>query len=143
MPSRSTMCFMANGNIKASRFVKIDTTVNNAVLQCSTNQATIGISQEGTKYPPASDQTNVYAAEQYDNIEVYADGTDECLLCLGTGGAYAGAYLVSDSDGCGTIAATTGATAQLIGAVAMQAGLSGELIRVKVWKQDKYYAALA
>lgn len=143
MPSRSTMCFMANGNIKASRFVKVDTTVNNAVLQASTNQAVIGISQEGTKYPPASDQTNVYAAEQYDNIEVYADGVDECLLCLGTGGAYAGARLVSDSDGCGTIAATTGATAQNIGAIAMQSGLSGELIRVKVFKQDNYYPALA
>lgn len=143
MPSRSTMCFMANGNIKPSRFVKVDTTINNGALQASTNEAVIGISQEGTKYPPASDQSNVYAAEQYDNVEVYADGTDECLLCLGTGGAYAGALLKADSDGCGVIAATTGATAQNIGAIAMQSGLATEFIRVKVYKQDKYYPALA
>lgn len=143
MPSRSTMCFMANGNILPSTFVKIDTTTNNAVLQAGSNVRTIGIAQEGTKYPPASDQTNVYAAEQYDNIEVYAAGTDECLLQLGTGGAYAGALLVSDSSGYGVLAATTGPTAQEVGAIALQAGIASSKIRVKVFLETKVYPALS
>jgi hypothetical protein len=137
------MCFMANGNILPSTFVKIDTTANNAVLQAGSNVRTIGIAQEGTKYPPSSDQSNVYAAEQYDNIEVYADGTDECLLKLGAGGAYPGALLISDASGYGIIAATSGPTAQEVGAVALQAGIASSLIRVKVFLQAKVYPALS
>ena len=132
--------YMSGGTIRPSRFVNTLTTEDNTVEEADANEAIIGIAQEGAREPPLPGVTLV-AASDGDNVQVYQDG-DECLLELG-GTVAAGDYLKSDTGGKGVAIATTGATAQEIGARALGSGASGEKIRVRVVIQTKVYPALA
>lgn len=138
MPSPN---YIANGNIAPSRFVKTDSSVDNRVLQCGTNERPSGISQEGGREAPLPAVSTMYAGKAGDPLLVYGEG-DTCLLELG-GDVAAGDYLKSDTDGKGVAVASSGATAQEVGARALTSGASGNKIRVQVLLRPKFYPALA
>lgn len=137
MPSPN---YVATGNISPSRFVKVDTTVDNGVAQAAANDVIAGIASEAGREPPLPSVTTMYAAQSGDNLVVYGHG-DTCLLELG-GTVAAGDRLKSDVNGKGVSIATTGNTSQEVGAIALTAGASGEKIRVQVLRQTKVYPAL-
>lgn len=123
----------ANGTILVSRFVKIDTTRNNAVLACGSAGVVFGVAQEGGRVAPIPSVTSdpVQAAIAGENVGVYVDG-DECLLAIGSGGITAGAYIRSDTNGAGVALAGTAATVESYGAIALETASSGELCKVQV-----------
>lgn len=123
---------MANGNIRPSRFVKLDTSADKKVVEGTANAQIIGVSMEGTNYPPLNDLSiTAYAAEAGQYMQMYGDG-DVCLLEAGDA-ITMGDRLKSDSAGRGVAIATSGTTIQQIGAVALQtAAAAGELILVQV-----------
>ena len=134
--------FIANGNISVSVFVKQDTSLDNGVIQASTNNAIIGVSQESSNYPPLPSVGTVYAAQAGQNVKVYGH-EQQCLLLIGSGGCTAGDRLKSDSSGAGVTIASSGPTAQNVGAIALSTANAGEYARVLVFKQDNYYPALS
>lgn len=131
--------FIAGGDIRPCRFVK-GGAADLTVLEADANEAVIGISQEGTKAAPIPSASTLAAAAG-ENIGVHGLG-EVCLLTLGSGGATRFGYLKSDADGNGVAIATTGTTAQMVGAIALQSGLEGEKIRVQVLHMHKVYPAL-
>jgi hypothetical protein len=133
--------YVATGNISPSRFVKVDATADNSVVQADANATILGIASEAGREPPLPSVSTIYAAQSGDNIHVYGE-SEVCLLELG-GTVAAGDFLKSDANGKGVVIATTGTTAQEIGAKALTAGASGEFIRVQVVRQTKTYPALS
>lgn len=122
---------IAGDSIYPSRFVKPSTAADFEVLAGTDNAQCLGISQDGTNYAPLSDQTvSAYAATVGQNIEIYGDG-DTCLLEAGAT-ITRGDRLSSDSVGRGTKIETTGTVIQQIGALALQSGIVGDLVRVQV-----------
>lgn len=127
MARNQTPQLVANGNIPPSVFVKIDTSKNHAVLKnAAATTPSIGISGTSTKAPPGISGSSTNHAEQGDPCEVFSIG-DICLLTLG-GSVTRGDRLTSDANGAGVTAATTNE----YGAIALESGSSGELIRVQV-----------
>jgi hypothetical protein len=116
--------FVSSGNIYPCRFVKISG--DNTVAQAGAGEYTAGISQEGTKKPPLPGETNTYAAEANDLLEVFGPGQETQLELGGT--VTAGDMLKPDADGKGVAAATT----NYYGAIAKTGGASGEKIIVIV-----------
>lgn len=124
---------VANGNIRPFRFVKIDTTAGNSHfgLEADANDKLIGVCGGETNQPPLSDLVSTnYHAQAGQHIKLHPDG-EETLLQLG-GTVVQGDRLKSDNDGQGVVIATTGTTIQHYGAIALEAGDSGERIRVQV-----------
>jgi len=147
--------FMANGNISASRFVKIDSTADFKVIQCSAStDRAIGVSTDATKYPQVDSGfgsgANAYVAEAGDRFRVYCPG-EICLLEVVNSGTVPapaispGDLLIPDTNGRG-IKWTTNASGgtsggalhgyvSQIGAIALEApssGLAVAVIRVMV-----------
>lgn len=122
--------FTAEGDIRPSRFVKIGA-ADFACLEADANNETLGIAHEGTEEAPIPSVSTNLAASSGGQLRVYGEG-EECLLELGSGGATLGGKLKSDADGKGVDIATTGTTIQYYGAVALEAGSAGDLIRVIV-----------
>lgn len=129
----SAKAMYANGTIRVSRFVKVDTTRNNAVVEGTANCVIRGISQEGGRTAPIPSVTTdpVEAAQAGENVNVYTQGQD-CLLRIGSGGCTAGDLLESDADGDGVTVAATAASVRNIGAQALEAASAGELCKVQV-----------
>ena len=123
---------MANGDINPCRFVKLDTSGDHYGVQATANSQIIGVSMEGTNYPPLSDVTvSTLAASQGQYFKLFGDG-EACLLEAGAAVSM-GDRLKSDSVGRGVAIATTGTTNQNMGAVAMAAAAAaGEKIPVQV-----------
>jgi hypothetical protein len=96
------------------RFVKLGTNAQE-VNTCGAGELPVGIRQNS---PDAAGK----------GVEVVSIG---CIakLTLGSGGATAGAYLKSDSAGAG-VATTT--NADIVGAIALEAGSQNEVISVLV-----------
>ncbi len=122
-----------DGPVSPSRFVTVvgDFQVN----QSQANQRVIGIAQPGSDKPPLSDlvSTNYAASDAGDSLTVYGPGEIAPLELGGT--VVAGDLIKSDSVGRGVKSAVEGASPQNHGAIAMQGGSSGEIIRVLVWPQ--------
>lgn len=116
--------WVSSGNINPCRFVKVSG--DNTVAQAGAGEFTCGISQEGTKKPPLPGETNVYAAEAGDSLEVFGPGQETQLELGGT--VVAGDMLKPDANGKGVAAAST----NYYGAVAKHGGASGEKILVIV-----------
>jgi hypothetical protein len=131
--------WVANGNINPCRFVKVDSSIAKGVVIAGANDAVIGVSQEGFASAPIPTNTSGYAGTAGLPMGVYTNGAI-CLLELGTGGATEGGYLKSDASGKGVAVATTGVTKQSFGAQAMETGLAGEKIRVRVYIDEKFVA---
>lgn len=93
----------------------------------------IGISQEGQKGPPGlSGSTADLAAAAGDTLRVYGPG-EECMLTLGDTVSY-GDYVGPDTDGKGVAISLAAETLQHYIAVALEAGIAGDKIRVVVNK---------
>lgn len=123
---------VAGGNIAPSRFVKLSTT-EGQVLQCGANEAVFGISQASTRRLALAGWDDGYAAVEGENINVIGPGDDVALLELG-GTVAVGAYLKSNADGKGVTANTD---KDQVGAQALQAGVAGDLIKVKPIRFDR------
>ena len=120
--------FIATGNIAPSRFVRPNVSLDHAVQQAAAAELPIGISQECMQYAQFDlGISNTNAATSGQPINVYTEG-EECLLELG-GTVTAGVRLKPDSDGKGVLG-TLGTDA--VGATSLEAGVSGDLIRVQV-----------
>jgi hypothetical protein len=128
MPFNNEISYRANGTIAPCRFVVIDTTADERVIQASAaTTELVGISQEGQKRTPglAGSDTTI-AAEAGDSLRVHGLGND-CLLTLG-GTVTRGDLLTSDANGQGI----TASAGNFVGAIALQSGTSGVKIRVQV-----------
>lgn len=126
---------IANGNIRPSRFVKMDTTNNAAtsglcVLEADANEAVIGVAQEGGRETPLPGVTTVYAGIAGDPLKIYGDG-DDCLVCL-AGTVNAGDRVESDADGCAVAALSNANSVRNVGGIMMEPGVSGEYRRMQV-----------
>lgn len=119
----------ANGNIRVCRFVEfVGSTSDYMVTECNgANDKMAGISCESGREAPLPAVSTMYAAQQYDSLKVYTVGDRDVLLELG-GDVVPGAYLASDNQGRGVTASTD----ETYGARALEAGASGERIRVDV-----------
>jgi hypothetical protein len=134
--------FKAGGAINPSRFVKISTVANMTVLQASTNDDVFGVSQLGVDQPPGVTGSDGQAARAGENVKVFGPGSI-CGLFIGSGGCTAGDYLKSDSAGAGVTAATSGPTAQFVGAIALETANQNDIAHVYVVKLPKFYPALS
>lgn len=134
--SNALKAYRANGTIRVARFVKIDSSDNNSVLEADAGERVIGISQIGGREAPIPAVTAdpPEAAQATDSVLVHPDG-DLCLLYLGTGGCTAGDLLKSDADGAGVALAEGAGTAEEVGAVALETASAGEYAKVRVRTQ--------
>ena len=123
-----TPSFRAGGDVSPSRFVKLNASDDNQVLQCGANERPIGISQKHTKAFPIAGASGLAAADG-DGLEVHGEG-EVALLEYG-GNVTRGDRLKSDADGKGVAVATSGPV-QNAGAVALESGADGELHLVQV-----------
>lgn len=132
---------MAGGTIRTSRFVKFNVSDDFQVLEADANARIFGISQDGTNYPPLDDlSVSANAAIDGQFIQLFGEG-DTCLLELGDT-AVRGDRLKSKADGTGEPIASSGTTIQQYGAVALQSGVVGELIRVQAFCERSIRPAL-
>ncbi len=113
--------------------MQIDTTagVKDRVIQAtdgsgSAGTQNYGISCEGTRLPPISFMDDGFAAIAGENIKIYGPGDKDCFLELG-GTVAQGASLKSDANGKGLSTTTAN---DWVAAIAMEAGVSGDLVRV-------------
>jgi hypothetical protein len=122
--------YLANGDIYPSRFVKIDTSVTLGsepkVIQAGAGDRIVGISMLGTRRAEYIDASGKAAAAG-EPLQCY-DYPDECRLELG-GTVTAGARIKSDANGKGVVTTTD---KDQYGAYALESGVAGELIRVKI-----------
>lgn len=118
---------VASGNIAPCRFVKYSTTAGQ-VTQCGAGEAAVGISQEQIRNAPYGSLDDGYAAIANERLRVYGEPEQDVMLELG-GTVTRGAFLKSDADGKG-VATTT--DQDKYGAIAREAGVSGDLVRVQV-----------
>ena len=122
---------MANGDIRPARFIELQAAGGVAkAIEANANERVIGISVNATNKAPIPGITSTLAAEAGQSVRLHVEG-EESLLELG-GTVYAASMLKSDGDGKGVVALTTGATLQEIGAVALEDGVAGDFIHVKV-----------
>lgn len=121
---------IAGGNIAPCRFVVLGT--GNTVTQAGANAAVWGISDKYTRNAPLDGLDSAYAAIDGDMVNVIGPGDDEALLELG-GTVSVGQRIKSDADGKG-VAAT--ANLDCVGAICLQAGVSGDLVKVKPLRYD-------
>jgi hypothetical protein len=131
--------FRANGTIRVGRFVKIDTSDNNSVLEADANERVLGISQMGSRVAPIPEVTTdpPNAAIAGESVMVAYPGdpnTSDCLLLIGTGDCTAGDYLKSDADGKGVVIDETATNKEEVGALALESATAGEYARVIPWR---------
>ncbi len=124
---------VAGGNISPCRFIQHSST-DFKVTQAGANSKVFGISQAGTNFAPIPEVSAPYAATAGQQLQIFQDD-EECLLELG-GTVTAGDELKSDASGKGVVLAGSGA--ENVGAVALQAGVSGEQIKVRVKRDSRY-----
>lgn len=122
---------IAGGNVAPAVFVKLDSTQGRAVT-CGANGDIFGISSPASRRLALSGWDDGYAAIAGENLNIIGPGDDEALLTLGGTVAY-GAYIKSDASGFGVTASTD---KDHVGAQCLQAGVSGDLVRVKPMRMD-------
>jgi len=124
----------ASGTILPMTFVKMSG--DNTVAQAGANETPIGITM---RQSAAFNSAN--AAVSGDQVAVLTVGQIAKLTLGGT--VAAGGFIKSDAAGKGVAIATSGATAQEVGGIAINGGASGENIDVMVLLQTKTYPALS
>ena len=139
MPSN----FVANGNLNPAVFCRIDKADSPQgsggfkVVQASLGDDTIGVVQEGTNWAPVNAPeltVAAYAAVAGQNVKVFNQPGEECLLTLGAA-AVPDDLLIPDSSGYGiplSLTSSVPTTPQFYGARAKQGGSSGEKITVLI-----------
>ena len=129
---------LPGGNIHPSRFVKLQT--DNTVVEAGSGDAPWGISQASTRALALTADTGGLSGldDGYCGvangppINIFGPGDDQCKLELG-GTVTIGAYLKASTNGVG-VAATT--DKDRVGAVALEAGSSGDVVLVKPLRFD-------
>lgn len=122
---------LPGGNIHPSRFVKLQT--DNTVVEAGSGEAMFGISPPSTRNMALTGWDDGYAAISGDPaMNIYGPGDDACKLELG-GTVSVGQYIKSGSAGVGVVATSD---KDHVGAQAMEAGVSGDLIKVKPIRFD-------
>jgi len=120
--------FVAGSDILPSRFVTPNISLDHSVIAATTGDLPIGVSQEYMQYAQFDiGISNTNAATSGQPVNVYTEG-EECLLELG-GTVTAGALLKPSTGGV-AIAGTAGT--DKMGARSLEAGVSGDIIRVQV-----------
>ena len=124
------MSWQASADIRPSRFVKRSGAYTAA--ECGAGEVMVGVSAEGSNYPPIGSQAELAAANG-DPVSIIwvGDGQQDdrpILLTIG-GSVTQGDRLKSDSQGRGVAATTNN---DVYGAIALQSGSSGESIQVRV-----------
>lgn len=91
--------WIANGNIRPSRFVQPDATKDFTVLEVDTagTDKIVGVSQAGVRRSPGVDGEDTYAAHQNELLQVHGPG-EECLVEAGAA-VVRGDWLKADSQG--------------------------------------------
>lgn len=131
---------VSNGNIAPCRFVTIATTAKDRVTQATAGSGSAGdppygISGTGTRNRPSSlANDDGFIAIAGENVLVWGNPEKDVFLELG-GTVTAGDSLKSDANGKGL---TTTTANDWIGAIAMESGVSGDLVRVQVVPQRLY-----
>ena len=123
----SIQSYVAAGNISPSRFVKYDSAVGKVVANATATTLPTGVSGEWTRNTPLTGYDDGYHAISGENCRVYCDN-EECWLELGGTVTY-GDKLIASTAGVGITSVTD---KDAYGAIALQSGVSGQLIRVKV-----------
>ena len=97
-------------------------------------QRILGVSMEGTDYPPYNDPRITvpgYAAIQGEELQVYGPG-EICKILLG-GTVLFGSTLTSDANGKGVaITPANSGTINFVGGIALEPGVSGECVDMLV-----------
>ena len=118
---------IANGTIRPSRFVKLDTTAEGTVLECNAGDRCFGIAQQGTRNTPYGSLDDGNAAISGEILQIY--GPPELDVPLELGGTVdEGDYIKADADGKGVKAGTD---ADEYGAMCLRGGVSGEIVPVQ------------
>jgi len=124
---------MPAGDISPSRFVKLDPSNTGMVLQAGSNESVFGISSPTTRRMALTGWDDGLAGKLGDGaMNIIGPGDDEGLLEI-AGTIAHGDYIKSDANGKGVSSSTDKDKA---GAQALQAGVSGQLIRVKPLRFD-------
>lgn len=124
---------VAGGNIAPAVFVKMTESSGEPVLTTAgANDLVWGISPKSSRRMALSGWDDGYAAVAGMTMAAYGPGDDEAQLTLG-GSVTSGQPLKSDASGFG-VAATT--DKDRVGAIALEAGASGDLIKVKPVRWD-------
>ena len=118
---------VAGGTIAPSRFLTPSTSADNTVLQATANSKIVGISQKGTRRTPYSTLDDGNAAIVNEPLHVFGPPETAPLELGGT--VTQGDYLEADANGKGITCSTDG---HFYGAIAPQAGASGDIIEVQV-----------
>ena len=119
---------VADGNIAPCRFVTLSTTSGRVTASASGEQP-FGISGQDTRQTPLSGLDDGFHAIAGENCLIYGNGQMDVMLEL-SGTVTRGQYLKPGASAGTAIAAT--ADQDKYGAVALQAGVSGELIKVEI-----------
>lgn len=136
--------FLATGNVNPSVVVEADTSKNfhakGSIANTSAHKP-LGISQEGSYYPPGVLGSDGYAAHDGQPLNIFGEG-EECLLKVGSGaGVTAGDDLTWDTTAGGgnavTIAYTFSGTYSTSAGIwkvarALETANASELVRVLV-----------
>lgn len=125
----------ANGNIPPARFVKLDSSGDNLVLVATAGDKCYGICQPDVRRTPYSSLDDGYAAIAGEDVKVFGIG-ETCLLEL-VASVSPGDRLKSDATGKGT---PVTANNDEYGAIALVAGVSGQLVMVQVIPESQYGA---
>lgn len=121
-----SMSFKSGGDIRPSRFVNVDTSADNQVLEADAGEKILGVSKEGSRNPGGLASDDGFAAIAGEDLHVYTVG-DVCWIECG-GSVTRGDDLKSDADGAGV----TAGAGEESGGQALESGTSGALVRFLV-----------
>lgn len=128
----NNMSYVAGENLAPSRFVKRDTSQDNAVVYADDGTAAlVGITFSGTRAAPIPSVSESLAAAEGEPVRVYGVG-DRCEVELGETITAANLNLTATTDG-KAVAANSG---DFVGAIAERAASSGERVWVQVVQFD-------
>lgn len=125
---------VANGNVSPARFIApvVSSTGGAKGVQASDPTVLIlGVSYNETRFPPNSPADDGYCAIAGENLPYHGPG-EICGLILGGTVSSANVPLTTDSAGKGVTVDTTAATLIWVGAISLQAGVSGDEVMVYV-----------
>jgi hypothetical protein len=126
----------AAGDIAMCRFVKQDTTQTFRVLVAGAGEKVFGISHQSSRRMPYLSLDDGFAAKDGEDLSVYCSH-ETCLLELG-GTVAVGDRIKSGALGVGVVTTTN---LDEWGAIALEAGVSGDLVKVEVYPNQQISAA--
>ena len=125
--------FVAAGDIRPSRFVKLSTVAGatGKVLQAGATDNVIGVSQQGTRNPAYSSLDDGFAAIAGENVRVYTAADPEDMPYIEVDAAYPqGTLLKPSTNG---IATATVTNLDIAGAILMEASTAAnQLVQCRV-----------